>query len=82
MVAAHEGHLSVVELLVSVGAQVNSQSNVSCHLLCLVYRIAGNFRWCKFSYELNYPLIFLSLNIRTAQHSDIEHIVQGNFRKF
>ena len=29
MVAAQEGHLSVVELLVSVGAQVNSQNNVS-----------------------------------------------------
>ncbi len=29
MLAAREGHLSVVELLVSVGAQVNSQSNVS-----------------------------------------------------
>ncbi len=29
MAAAQEGHLSVVELLVSVGAQVNSQSNVS-----------------------------------------------------
>ncbi len=33
------------------------------------YRIAGNFRWCKFSYEL--PIC--SLNIRTAQHSDVEH---------
>ncbi len=29
MAAAQEGHLSVVELLVSVGAQVNSQRNVS-----------------------------------------------------
>ncbi len=29
MAAANNGHLSVVELLVSVGAQVNSQSNVS-----------------------------------------------------
>ncbi len=29
MVAAQEGHLSVVELLVSEGAQVNSQDNVS-----------------------------------------------------
>ncbi len=29
MAAAQEDHLSVVELLVSVGAQVNSQSNVS-----------------------------------------------------
>ncbi len=29
MAAAQEGHLSVVELLVSVGALVNSQSNVS-----------------------------------------------------
>ncbi len=29
MVAAQNGHLSVVELLVSLGAQVNSQSNVS-----------------------------------------------------
>ncbi len=48
------------------------------------YRIAGNFRWCKFSYELPI-LIFRSLNIRTAQHSDVEHtdiIVQGNFRTF
>ncbi len=33
MVAAQEGHLSVVELLVSVGAQVNSQNNVS-HISC------------------------------------------------
>ncbi len=32
MIAAQEGHRSVLELLVSVrlGAQVNSQSNVSC----------------------------------------------------
>ncbi len=29
MVAAQEGHLSIVELLVSEGAQVNSQDNVS-----------------------------------------------------
>ncbi len=29
MAAAQEGHLSVVELLVSVGAKVNSQDNVS-----------------------------------------------------
>ncbi len=29
MVAAKNGNLSVVELLVSEGAQVNSQSNVS-----------------------------------------------------
>ncbi len=29
MAAAQEGHLSVVELLVSLGAQVNSQDNVS-----------------------------------------------------
>ncbi len=29
MAAARKGHLSVVELLVSVGAQVNSQDNVS-----------------------------------------------------
>ena len=29
MIAAREGHLSVVELLVSGGAQVNSQDNVS-----------------------------------------------------
>ncbi len=29
MAAAQNDHLSVVELLVSVGAQVNSQSNVS-----------------------------------------------------
>ncbi len=29
MAAAQEGHLSVVELLVFVGAQVNSQDNVS-----------------------------------------------------
>ncbi len=29
MAAAQEGHLSVVELLVSFGAQVNSQNNVS-----------------------------------------------------
>ncbi len=29
--------------------------------------IAGNFRWCKFSYEL-LILIFRSVNIRTAQH--------------
>ncbi len=46
------------------------------------YRIAGNFRWCKFSYELPI-LIFLGLNIRTAQHNDVEHIdiiVQGLFR--
>ncbi len=41
-----------------------------------MYRIAGNF--C-FSYELPI-LIFRSLNIRTAQHSDVEHSVQGNFR--
>ncbi len=33
----------------------------------------GNFRWWKFSYELPI-LIFRSLNIRTAQHSDVEHI--------
>ncbi len=33
MIASQEGHLSVVELLVSVGAQVNSQNNVS-HLGC------------------------------------------------
>ncbi len=46
------------------------------------YHIAGNFRWRKFSYELPI-LIFRSLNIRTAQHSDVEHIgiiVQGNIR--
>ncbi len=43
------------------------------------YRIASNVCWCKFSYELPI-LIFHSLNIRTAQHSDVEHIVQGNFR--
>ncbi len=43
------------------------------------YRIAGNFRWCTFSYELPI-LIFRSLNIRTAQDSDVEHVVQGNFR--
>ncbi len=29
MVAAQEGHLSVVELLISKGAQVNSQNKVS-----------------------------------------------------
>ncbi len=33
MAAAQEGHLSVVELLVSVGAKVNSQDNVSTYLL-------------------------------------------------
>ncbi len=47
-----------------------------------LYCIAGNFRWCKYSYELPI-LIFRSLNIRTAQHRDVEHIdiiVQGNFR--
>ncbi len=26
--------------------------------------------------------MFHSLNIRTAQHSDVEHIVQGHFRSF
>ncbi len=31
MAAAQKGHLSVVELLVSVGAQVNSQNNVSSY---------------------------------------------------
>ena len=39
-----------------------------------VYCIAGNFHWCKFSYEL--PILYFyfhSLNIRTAQHSDVEH---------
>ncbi len=29
---------------------------------------------------MNYP--FRILNIRTAQDSDVEHIVQGNFRSF
>ena len=38
----------------------------------MVYRIAGNFHWCKFLYELPI-LIFRILNIRTAQHSDVEH---------
>ncbi len=33
MVAAQEGHVSVVELLVSMGAQVNSQDNVSSYLI-------------------------------------------------
>ncbi len=33
MIASQKGHLGVVELLVSVGAQVNSQNNVS-HLEC------------------------------------------------
>ncbi len=37
-------------------------------VICL-YRIAGSFRWCKFSYEL--PIFIL--NIRTTQHSDVEH---------
>ncbi len=36
MVAAQEGHLSVVELLVSVGARVNSQNNVS-DFACTLY---------------------------------------------
>ncbi len=31
MVAAQEGHISVVELLVSVGAKVNNQNNVSSY---------------------------------------------------
>ncbi len=31
MAAAQEGHLSVVELLISMGAQVNNQSNVSSY---------------------------------------------------
>ena len=40
MVAAQKGHLSVVELLVSVGAQVNSQSNVSSYPIDMyVYRV-------------------------------------------
>ncbi len=34
MVAAEEGHLSVVEVLVSMGAQVNSQNNVSHRTVC------------------------------------------------
>ncbi len=34
MVAAQEGRLSVVEVLVSVGAQVNSQDNVSNRTVC------------------------------------------------
>ncbi len=44
MVASHKGHLSVVKLLVSVGAQVNSQDNVSSypidmyvHILLCIY---------------------------------------------
>ena len=47
------------------------------YVLCAEYRIAGNFRWCKFSYIINFRIF----NIRTAQHSDVEHIdiiVQGN----
>ena len=47
---------------------------ISCSLHHVYsYRIGGNFRWCKFSYELF---------IRTAQHSDVEPIVQGTFRSF
>ncbi len=41
----------------------------------LQYHLAGNFQWCKFSYELPIKIF----NIRTAQH---RHIEQGNFRKF
>ena len=41
----------------------------------IVY-IAGNFHWCKFSYEQNYPFkYFVFLNIRTAQDSDVEPIM-------
>ncbi len=38
MVAAQEGHLSVVELLVSMGAQVNNQGNVSSYPSECTYR--------------------------------------------
>ncbi len=37
-IASQEGHLSVVELLVSVGAQVNCQDNVSYNYLQLPLR--------------------------------------------
>ncbi len=37
MAAAQEGHLSVVELLVFVGAQVNSQDNVSVGILAYLH---------------------------------------------
>ncbi len=48
-----------------------------------IYCIAGNFYWCTFSYELPiYIHVFRILNIRTAQDSDVEHIVQGHFRSF
>ncbi len=39
MVAAQEGHLSVVELLVSMGAQVNNQNNVSSYPIGMTYRV-------------------------------------------
>ncbi len=58
---------------------VSRNCNHFTDALAMVSVIVGNFR---FSYELPI-LIFRSLNIRTAQqHSDVEHIVQGNFRSF
>ncbi len=43
MMAAQEGHLSVVELLVSVGAQVNNQDNVS-HASTYIYLIESKVK--------------------------------------
>ncbi len=48
MVAAQEGHLSVVELLVSVGAQVNTQNKVSNWFVILIVRLLKDFvAWAR-----------------------------------
>ncbi len=78
--ASFNGHQKCVELLIDAGASVNVPKEVSV-VHTASYRIACNVRWCKFSYELPI-LIFRSLNNPTAQHSDVEHIVQGNVRTF
>ncbi len=43
------------------------------------YRIAGNFRWCKFLYELPIQKIFRIKIFFTAQHSDVELLCKEHF---
>ena len=55
----------------------HSQKCVCRACVCgVIFRIVGNIRWCKYSYEL----LFRILNMRTAQHSDVEPIVPGKCR--